>query len=63
MLLLLLVSSENVILISTPPTICKGSLCPTSSPEFVGGGFFDDSHSEWGEMEAQCHFDLHFLYG
>jgi hypothetical protein len=25
--------------------------------------FPDDSHSNWSEMEPQCHFDLHFLNG
>jgi hypothetical protein len=25
--------------------------------------FLDDSHSDWSEVESQCHFDLHFPAG
>jgi hypothetical protein len=32
----------------------------TSLPEFVIICVFDDSHSDWGEIEAQYHFNLHF---
>jgi hypothetical protein len=40
-----------------------GSFFPTSSPTPVGGGVFDDSYSNMGEVESWCGFDLHFLYG
>jgi hypothetical protein len=33
------------------------------SPTFVVGGVFDYSHSNRGEVESYCGFDLHFLYG
>jgi hypothetical protein len=34
---------------------------PTSSLAFVVICVIDDSHLDWGEVESQCHFDLHFL--
>jgi hypothetical protein len=34
-----------------------------SSSAFVVVSFLDNSHSHCSEMESQCHFDLHFLYG
>jgi hypothetical protein len=34
-----------------------------SSPAFVVVCVIHDSHFEWGEIESQCSFDLHFLYG
>jgi hypothetical protein len=40
-------------LIYIPPTTSS-----VSSPEF----FFYDSHYDWGEMESQCYFDLHFFF-
>jgi hypothetical protein len=33
----------------------------TSSGTFVVS-FLNDCHSDWDEIESQCHFDLHFLY-
>jgi hypothetical protein len=36
-------------------------LFPTSSPAFVVCVIV--SHFDWGKMESQCSFDLHFLYG
>jgi hypothetical protein len=35
----------------------------TSSPAFVVVCGIDGSHSDWGEVESQYGFDLHFLYG
>jgi hypothetical protein len=35
----------------------------TSSSVFVVACFLYDIHSEWGEMDSQCSFDLYFLYG
>jgi hypothetical protein len=40
----------------------KGSFSPTSSLAFVVC-FLDDSHSVWGEIEAQYNFGLHFPGG
>jgi hypothetical protein len=36
---------------------------PVSLPPFVVGGVFDDSYSNRSEVESQCSFDSHFLYG
>jgi hypothetical protein len=45
------------------PTFSVGGfLFPTSLPTFVGGGVFDDSYSNRGEVESLFGFDLHFLY-
>jgi hypothetical protein len=41
----------------------EGTFFPASSPAFVVACFLDDSYSDWGEIESQCCFDLHFLYG
>jgi hypothetical protein len=38
-------------------------LFPHISPAFVVICVIDDSHFNWGEVEPQCHFDLHFLFG
>jgi hypothetical protein len=43
--------------------VYEGSFFPASLPEFVVGGVLDYSHSNWGEVESQCGFDLHVLYG
>jgi hypothetical protein len=44
-------------------TVYKGSFFLTSSPAFVVAFVTDDSHSDWRELESQCYFDFHFLYG
>jgi hypothetical protein len=31
--------------------------------EFVFVCVIDDSHSDWGEVESQCNFELYFLHG
>jgi hypothetical protein len=41
----------------------EGSFFPASLPTFVVGGVLDASHSNRGEVESKCGFDLHFLYG
>jgi hypothetical protein len=38
-------------------------LPPASSPTFVIIYFFDASHSDWGDVEFQCPFDVHVLHG
>jgi hypothetical protein len=55
-------------LIYIPPTVHKGSLSlcilATIYLLFVFclfiWGFSDDTHSDWGEIESQCYFDLLF---
>jgi hypothetical protein len=49
--------------LAIPKVVYEGSFFPTSSPTPVVGGIFADSYSNRGEMESQCGFDLHFLYG
>jgi hypothetical protein len=39
-----------------PPT-------PPSSPVFVIFQVFDDNNSDWGKVESQYSFDLHFPDG
>jgi hypothetical protein len=41
----------------------KGLLYPTPSAAFVVVVFLMTAILDWGEMESQCCFDLHFLYG
>jgi len=36
----------------------EGFLFSTPSPECVD--FFDNDHSDWGEVIPHCNFDLHF---
>lgn len=38
----------------------EGFLSLTSSSAFIDWLILDDSHSDWGGMESQCGFDLHF---
>jgi hypothetical protein len=42
-------------------TVCEVPFSDASSTFVVC--FLDDYRSDWGEMESQCSFDLHFLYG
>jgi hypothetical protein len=44
-----------------PTTVGNGSFIPASSPAFVVICVIDDSHSDWSEVESQCHFDLHLF--
>ena len=41
-----------------PPTVQEGSFF--SSSAFIICRLFDDVHSDWCEVIAHCHFDLHF---
>ena len=43
-----------------PPKMQECSLFSTSSPAFVVCIFFDDGHSDQGEVISHCSFDLHF---
>ena len=44
-----------------PPTVQEGSLFSTPSPAFIVCEFFDDGHSDQGEVIiSHCSFDLHF---
>jgi hypothetical protein len=43
--------------------VYESSFFPTSSPTFVVGGVLDATYSNKSEVESQCGFDLHFLYG
>jgi hypothetical protein len=45
------------------PTNSVEVFLSTSSPAFVVDRIIDDSHFDWGEVESQCSFDLHFPYG
>jgi hypothetical protein len=36
---------------------------PTSLQAFAVVCVIDDSQFDWGEVESQCGFDVHFLYG
>jgi hypothetical protein len=40
-----------------------GIFFPCILPAFVIFCFLDGSHQDWGEMESQCSFDLHFSGG
>ena len=37
----------------------EGSVFSISSPAFIVSRFFDDGHSDWGEVIPHCGFDLH----
>ena len=39
-----------VVSIKTSPTVQEGSLFSISSPAFIVCRFFDDGHSDWGEL-------------
>jgi hypothetical protein len=41
----------------------KGPFFSVSSPAFFVVYFLDDCHFDWGEIESQCPFESHFLYG
>jgi hypothetical protein len=41
----------------------KGSFPPAFSPALAVFCLLKGSHSDGGEMESQCHFDLHFPEG
>ena len=43
-----------------PPKMQECSLFSTSSPALVVCIFFDDGHSDQGEVISHCSFDLHF---
>jgi hypothetical protein len=43
-----------------PPIVYKVPFSPASLPAFVIC-FLDDFQSDWGEIELQCCFDLHFF--
>ena len=45
--------STVAIPITFPPTVHEGSLFTTSSPTFVIGAPFGDSHSDWFEVVPQ----------
>jgi hypothetical protein len=47
----------------SPPAIYEGSFSPAYSPTFVVGGVLDANYPNKSEVESQCGFDLHFLYG
>ena len=42
------------------PTNSVYALVSTPSPALIVCGFFDDGHSDWGEMIPHCSFDLYF---
>jgi hypothetical protein len=72
MVVLFLVSQVTSILLSIAvaliyiPTNSVAVFLPlphTSLPAFVVACIINVSYFDWGEMESQCSFDLHFLYG
>jgi hypothetical protein len=52
-----------VALVYIPPIVYEDSFAPTSLPTFVIVCFLDNGQSDWGEVQSQCSFDLHFIYG
>jgi hypothetical protein len=49
-----------VVLASFPPAVYEGSFFHASLPKFIVSGVLDN-HSNRGEVESLCSFDLHFL--
>jgi hypothetical protein len=44
-----------------PPFLCLLSSWDYRHEPLAPGNFLDECHSDWGEVESQCSFGLHFL--